>query len=124
MTIDKMGLTRREVLRVAGCATASAAMSAPTFAAVQDSARTIGMALVGGAHIHTPQYVNALKSRQSVRVKAVWDHDSARAQRWAKELGCKTAELKEIWTDPEITAVAICSETNRHHDLVLAAAQA
>lgn len=124
MRLDKTEMTRREVLKAAGYA-AAAAMATPTLARAQDEAKTIGVALVGGAHIHTPQYVNALKNRKGVKVKYVWDHDAARAEHHAKSLESKTtADLKAIWTDPEIAAVVICSETNRHHDLVLEAAHA
>jgi 1,5-anhydro-D-fructose reductase (1,5-anhydro-D-mannitol-forming) len=85
----------------------------------------VSVALVGGAHIHTPQFVKALNEREGVAVKCAWDHDAPRAAKCAGELGCKVAvDLKEIWSDPEIAAVVICSETDRHHDLVLAAAAA
>ncbi|HLK56639.1 MAG TPA: Gfo/Idh/MocA family oxidoreductase [Chthonomonadaceae bacterium] len=118
-------MTRREVLGAAASATAAAALAAPAAAYAQDATKPIGVALVGGAHIHTPQYVGALKSRAGVKVKYTWDHDAARADKRAKEVGSKTtADLKEIWDDPEIAAVVICSETNRHHDLVLEAAHA
>jgi len=33
-------------------------------------------------------------------------------------------DVRKIWADPDVKAVVICSETNRHHDLVLAAAAA
>jgi len=32
--------------------------------------------------------------------------------------------VHKIWSDPDIAAVVICSETNRHYDLLLAAAKA
>jgi predicted dehydrogenase len=118
-------LSRREVICAAASATAAATLGAAERVRAQGAAQPIGVALVGGAHIHTPQYVGALKNRDSVKVKYAWDHDAARADKRAKELGCKTAsDLKEIWEDPEVAAVVICSETNRHHDLVLAAAHA
>lgn len=124
MTLDRTRLTRREVLQAAGYATAASAF-APTLANAQDTSKPIGVALVGGAHIHTPQYVGALRNRQTVTVKYAWDHDADRAQKRANDLKCKAvSDLKEIWSDPEIAAVVICSETNRHHELVLAAAQA
>ncbi len=44
------------------------------------------LALIGCAHIHTPGFVKRLQARQDVRVTCVWDHDSERAARWAKEL--------------------------------------
>jgi predicted dehydrogenase len=55
----------------------------------------------------------------------VWDHDSARAQQRAKDLNSAVVEdVNTIWADPEIQTVVIYSETNRHHDLVMAAAKA
>ena len=83
------------------------------------------MAFVGCAHIHTPSFVDLLKKREDVQVKTVWDHDAARAEKSAKILGAKaTTDVKQVWSDPEVSAVVICSETNRHRDLVLAGARA
>src|SRR5438874_5106389 len=114
-------LTRRDFLRSASVATLAAASLPSTLAA----GKTITMAFVGCAHIHTPGFVNLLKKRPDVKVKSVWDHDAARAEKRAKELGAQVAnDVDEIWSDPEIAAAVICSETNRHHDLVLAAAKA
>jgi len=87
--------------------------------------RKIVLALVGGAHIHTPGFIELVKTRNDVRVKSVWDHDVARAEKRGKELNAPVvADVKQIWSDPEVTAVVIYSETNLHHDLVLAAAKA
>jgi len=125
MSLDERTMTRREVLQTAGTIVAASALSAPVTAFAQDDSKPIGMALVGCAHIHTPEYANALKNRKNVRVKYVWDHEAARATRWANSIGSKTtADLKEIWSDPEVTAIVVCSETDRHHDLVMEAAQA
>lgn len=89
-------------------------------------AEKLEVAFVGVAHIHTPEFVGVLKRRKNdVECKYVWDHDAARAQRRAKELGATAVDdLQKIWDDPQIKAVIICSETNRHKDLVLAAAKA
>ena len=87
--------------------------------------KTIGVALVGAAHIHTPQYVKALTERAGLTVKAAWDHDAERAAKYAGELGCEVAaNLDAIWRDPEIVGVVICSETDRHTALVASAAAA
>ena len=89
------------------------------------SAGRVILGLVGAAHVHTPGYVKALQSHPGVRVKSVWDHDTARAVKSADSLGARVVEKPGgIWSDPEIKAVVICSETNRHHDLVMAAAKA
>jgi predicted dehydrogenase len=84
------------------------------------------VALVGCAHVHTPGFINTLKAKAAeVKPKCVWDHDAARAEKRAKELGVPVVQdLTTIWNDPQITAVVICSETNRHKELVIAAAKA
>ncbi len=83
------------------------------------------LALVGCAHIHTPGFVKRLQARSDVQVKSVWDHQPDRAAKWAGELGAATvADVAAIWADDQIEAVIICSETNRHEPLVLAATAA
>jgi len=83
------------------------------------------VALVGCAHIHTPGFIKRINERPDIRVKAVWDHDAERAARRAAELNAPVvADLNAIWSDPEIQYVIICSETNRHEELVLPAAEA
>ncbi|MGN6552675.1 MAG: Gfo/Idh/MocA family protein [Verrucomicrobiota bacterium] len=117
-----MSFNRREFVQTAGLA-ALATATMPTVLA-QD-AKKIVLAFVGVAHIHTPGYVDLVKKRGDVVVKAVWDHDRTRAEKTAKELGSAAVDdVKAIWADPEIVAIVICSETNRHRDLVLAAAKA
>ena len=83
------------------------------------------IALVGCAHIHTGGFVQRIKQNSQIKVKCVWDHDAARAKKYAGELGVPVVEdVAKIWNDPQIAAVVICSETDRHLDLVLAAAKA
>ncbi|MBU6400126.1 MAG: Gfo/Idh/MocA family oxidoreductase [Verrucomicrobia bacterium] len=114
-------LTRRQFLRATGVATVAATGLPAVLAADQ----SITVALVGCAHIHTASYVGLLTQREDVTVKFVWDHDAARANKYARQLEAKAvADLDQIWSDPAVTAVVICSETNRHRDLVLAAARA
>ena len=86
----------------------------------------IKVALVGAAHIHTPGFIKRLKERSSdVTVTCVWDHDDERAKRRAAELNVPAIRnVNKIWTDPEIQAVVICSETDRHKKLVLSGAGA
>lgn len=84
-----------------------------------------GVALVGCAHIHTPDFVQRLKARTDIRVKFVWDHDASRGRKCADELGATfVAEEQSIYDDPATVAVIICSETNRHEALAIPAARA
>lgn len=83
------------------------------------------VALVGCGHIHVPGFIERLNKRSDIRTKWVWDHDSERAQKRAAQLNAEVvSEVGHIWTDPEIEAVIVCSETDRHESLVIPAAQA
>ncbi len=83
------------------------------------------LALVGCAHIHTPGFVKTMNARTDLRVKSVWDHDAERAKMNADKLGATAvSDVNTIWQDDEITGVVICSETNHHEALVLAACDA
>jgi predicted dehydrogenase len=84
------------------------------------------LALVGGAHIHTPGFINAIKKRgDAIRVKSVWDHDLERAKKRAAALNATVVEdFNEIYKDAEVSAVIICSETDLHEKLIGPAAMA
>jgi len=83
------------------------------------------IALISAAHIHTPGFIKTIAGRDDVTVKYVWDHDAARAAKAAEQLtGSTVAELDAILADDDVTAVVICSETNRHEALVAQCAAA
>jgi predicted dehydrogenase len=85
----------------------------------------MNIGLLGCAHIHTPDFVKRLKARKDVTVKSVWDHESARGQKNADDLGARfLGDARAILDDPEVKAVIICSETNRHQELAIPAARA
>jgi predicted dehydrogenase len=117
-------VSRRDFLCSAAVAGVAAATVPSVFAQATDKAK-VTLAFVGVGHIHTPGFIDLVKTRADVRVKSVWDHDLERADKRAKQLGAAVVkEAAAIWSDPEINAVIICSETNRHLDLVLAGAAA
>jgi predicted dehydrogenase len=83
------------------------------------------VALVGGAHIHTPSFINRLNARDDIAVKYVWDHDADRASARAEALSSRAVrEVVEIWEDASVAAVINCAETDRHEPLVVGAASA
>jgi predicted dehydrogenase len=87
---------------------------------------SINIAFAGVAHIHTPGFINAIRSRGAdVKVTRVYDPHPVKAERRAKELGAIVSTVDEIAKDGSIAGVVVCSETNRHVDLVakLAAAK-
>ena len=80
------------------------------------------IALIGCGHIHTPNFVRIMKGREDIEVTAVWDHDAERARKNAAELNAPAVPVPEkVWNDPSIGGVVICSETNLHKELGLAA---
>ncbi len=94
-------------------------------AANAQEAGPVQIAFVGVAHIHTPDFVNRAKRRQDVKVKCVWDADPALAKHYADILSVPAVmDVNQIWSDPQIKGVIICSQTNQHLDLVAAAARA
>jgi predicted dehydrogenase len=83
------------------------------------------IALAGCAHIHTPGFISKIKQRPSIRVASVWDHLPERGRKRAAELGATFVEsVDAIWQDGGVEAVVVCSETDRHLDLVTAGARA
>ena len=119
--VDRVGgMQRREFLITTGAAVVGMAASN-----VWAADKPVTLGFVGCAHIHTPSFIKLLNGRSDVKTKWVWDHDAARAEKRAKELKAQVvSDAQKVWADPEVIGVVICSETTRHHDLVLAAAKA
>ena len=85
----------------------------------------VDLALLGCGHIHTPGFIKMVKKRSDVQVKSVWDHDATRGQASADEVGGRfIGDVRTILSDPQISGVVICSETNRHEELVTQVTQA
>jgi predicted dehydrogenase len=83
------------------------------------------LAFIGCAHIHVPDFIKNIKARPDIKVKSVWDPNPVRSQQRGEELGAAVAaDFKSILDDSQIEAVIICSETNRHEELVLPTAAA
>ena len=120
-------LSRRDFVKSAAIlGTAAAMMPSAIVNAESDSTIQTTIAFVGCAHIHTPDFMNKMKERKDVRVKYCYDYNPKRAENWAKFHSCEAISDSpdKIWNDPEVQAVVICSETNRHQPLVEGAAKA
>lgn len=76
------------------------------------------IAFVGVSHIHITGFTRMIKARNDIKVKSVWDPNPARSKYWAEQLGATVADEKGIYADKDVTAVAICSETDRHEAIV------
>ncbi|MEK9668984.1 MAG: Gfo/Idh/MocA family oxidoreductase, partial [Deltaproteobacteria bacterium] len=83
------------------------------------------IALLGAAHIHTPDFVRRLLARKDFNVVGVWDHDSERANLNAQKFGCQIcSSVDELLQLDALDAVIVCAETNRHEQILAKVAQA
>jgi predicted dehydrogenase len=79
------------------------------------------LAILGTAHIHTPNFVKTLVTRTDHEVAVVFDHDLDRARASADRLGAAATDSLERALATPLDAVVVCSETDRHAPLVEAA---
>jgi myo-inositol 2-dehydrogenase/D-chiro-inositol 1-dehydrogenase len=79
----------------------------------------IGAGRIGKVHAQSVAY-----HVPHARITRIADIAPEPARVWAAELGIRsvTADAREILDDPEIGAVVICSSTDTHADLIMAAA--
>ncbi|HIE52781.1 MAG TPA: Gfo/Idh/MocA family oxidoreductase [Armatimonadetes bacterium] len=85
----------------------------------------IGIGILSYAHGHVHTYSQVLSQREDVRLVACWDDDEARGRAAAERYGLTyTPHLEDVLGHGEVEAVIIASETNKHADLCVAAAEA
>jgi predicted dehydrogenase len=121
-TSSTPSLSRKEF--IASSAAVIAAASLPNLLKAQTNGKVV-IGFVGLAHIHTPNYTKILKNHPDVIIKSVYDYNKERSKKYSELLGAKSVDSDDaIWSDPQITAVVILSETNLHHTLVSKGAQA
>jgi predicted dehydrogenase len=117
-------VTRRDFVRAVGVAGATAmAMAGGAGEAAEN--KGVALALLGAAHMHTPMFLEMLKTREDVKVVAVWDHDASRAEKVAGQCDAKPAKtVADVLGDANVAGVLILSETRLHAELATAAAKA
>ena len=85
----------------------------------------MNVAMLSGWHVHAKEYANKIAAHPGCKITAVWDELPDRGAEWAKELGCEFfADYETILADPTVDAVAVCSPTNRHGEIMVKAANA
>jgi myo-inositol 2-dehydrogenase/D-chiro-inositol 1-dehydrogenase len=83
----------------------------------------IDVALFGAGRIGTIHAGNAARE-EGVRLKYVVDVNQDAAQKLAARHDAQTAAVAQVFADRSVGAVLICSSTDTHADLILAAAAA
>ena len=83
------------------------------------------VAMLSGWHAHAHGYAKTLGGMSEVKLTAVWDEDPARGETWAKEFGVPfIADLAAVLARNDVDAVAVSAPTNRHPEVMIAAANA
>lgn len=78
---------------------------------------TLNFALLGAGRIGTV-HAGAISGNPDAKLVAVFDTVEKAAVAIAGKHGCRIASIDEIASDPSIDAVAICTPTNTHADLI------
>lgn len=88
-------------------------------------AAQIGIGVLSWAHGHVNAYAQRIRGFDDARLVACWDDDEARGRANADAFGMAfSPHLEDVLGNPEVECVIIASETNKHADLCVAAAEA
>jgi len=83
-------------------------------------AQMVRIAMLSFAHVHADGYARQVTESPEAEIRCVWDHDAERgraaAERWKVPF---VADLNAVLSDPEVDAVVLNSETDRHTELIL-----
>lgn len=85
----------------------------------------IRIAMASGWHVHARGYAEELKAIPHVAITSVWDEDPERGKAWAAELDAAfEANLATMLRRDDVDAVVVDAPTNRHAEVMIAAAKA
>ncbi|GGA79544.1 Gfo/Idh/MocA family protein [Ornithinibacillus halotolerans] len=76
------------------------------------------------AHMHAYSYADCLRQLSNVELVGIFDDDATRGEEAATTYGTTYYRDQAEFLRAEMDAVIICSENNRHKEMVLAAAKA
>lgn len=83
----------------------------------------IGIGIISFAHGHANAYCNKMQTFEDVKLVACWDDNVERGENAATQYGMTfSPHLEDVVNHPEIDAVIVTCETNRHAEMVAAAA--
>ncbi|MCC7494435.1 MAG: Gfo/Idh/MocA family oxidoreductase [Fimbriimonadaceae bacterium] len=83
------------------------------------------LALLSGAHVHTPGYLKTIKERDDLELAVVWDDMPSRGEAIAQDMGCAyEPDLAQAVQTPGVAASIICADNAGHRKLVEASCAA
>ncbi len=81
------------------------------------------VALLSKWHVHAVDYAREAMENEAISIKTVWDENEERGTQWAEELGVSyEADLHKVLNDSNIDGVIVTTATNRHKEVIIAAA--
>ncbi|AZB43036.1 gfo/Idh/MocA family oxidoreductase [Bacillus sp. FJAT-42376] len=84
----------------------------------------LNVAVLSRWHVHADDYVKEALDNENISIKMVWDELEERGNKWAAELGVPyEADLFSVLKNRDIDAVIVCTPTNMHKEVILAAAE-
>jgi 1,5-anhydro-D-fructose reductase (1,5-anhydro-D-mannitol-forming) len=85
----------------------------------------LNVAMLSGWHVHAKGYANEVRKIKDVTITAVWDEDPRRGKAWAAELKAEfVPDLDAVLKRSDVDAVVCDAPTNRHPEVMVAAANA
>lgn len=85
----------------------------------------LGIGVISFAHGHVNAYCSQMKAWDDVRLVAAWDDDETRGKKNAGSFGMAySPHVEDVLGRSDVDAVIVTSETNKHGDLCVAAAEA
>jgi len=85
----------------------------------------IGIGIISFAHGHAQVYCRRMLTYDDVSLVACWDDDERRGRNAADDYGMMySPDIEVVFNHPDIQGVVVTCETNRHAEMVLAAASA
>lgn len=83
----------------------------------------MNVALLSKWHVHAVDYAREANENELISIKMVWDENPDRGAEWASELNVDfESNLDDVLSNPEIDGVIVTTATNRHKDIIIAAA--
>ena len=83
------------------------------------------VAVLSRWHVHADQYAREVRENADAEVVRVWDEDAERGAGWADELGVPfEPDLAAVLATDAVDAVCVTTPTNRHREVMVAAAEA
>ena len=85
----------------------------------------IGIGIISFAHGHANSYCHRMLTFDDVKLVGCWDDDEERGKSAANQFGMSySPHLEDVINHPDIQGVIVTCETNRHAEMVIAAAEA